>query len=331
MPYSFEVKNNCFSDLVGLKEHCNEKQALLINKLDINEDFIDSIIGKDYASPNKFFQEKLQSSIDDMQFDLNTFFNKSYKLNVATDHSRVGYFKDDKSIDSAKPGKLIGLFFNLYENEYQSLIVTEINLLLDYTGTVDLLIKDVFSNVVLNTIPIEVEVGIVKTTMVKINISGINKIFIGYDSTDKPAMKTLLYKSANCCGTSKSYINSSQTIDAVLIDGTDIEKYEYTGGISLMQYLKCDHIKWLCGYRELFAIPLLYKTAQSIMYYALNVSPNERTNTTNSLNKEQLQIRYNEYAAEYETKMQQVVDGIEIPCNKCFKCNSYISHRIVIT
>jgi len=101
-------------------------------------------------------------------------------------------------------------------------------------------------------------------------------------------------KKGSCydCGGKVREAHICPFVDAIGIDlttdGTNVlsaANQKYTSGMSLNYNVNCDRSAWLCSIGGLMAMPLAYATAVEIYNYALTVSPNQRVNTTVSLNK----------------------------------------------
>jgi hypothetical protein len=119
-------------------------------------------------------------------------------------------------------------------------------------------------------------------------------IAIVYESTfDSAKMVT---KKGHCfdCGGGVREAHICPFVDAIGIDlttnGTDVLSSitsKYTAGMSINYNVNCDRQGWLCSIGGLMALPLAYATAVEIYNYALTASPNQRVNTTVSVNRGQ--------------------------------------------
>ena len=119
-------------------------------------------------------------------------------------------------------------------------------------------------------------------------------IAIVYESTfDSAKMVT---KKGHCfdCGGGVREAHICPFVDAIGIDlttnGTDVLSSitsKYTAGMSINYNVNCDRQGWLCSIGGLMALPLAYATAVEIYNYALTASPNQRVNTTVTVNRGQ--------------------------------------------
>jgi hypothetical protein len=125
-------------------------------------------------------------------------------------------------------------------------------------------------------------------------------------------------------------------VDAVGIEltvsGDDVissKSKKYTQGMSLVYNVNCDREAWLCSIGGLMAMPLAYATAVEIYNYGLTISPNQRVNTTVSVNTGFATSDPNDgmiagrdiAATRYSEELTAMLQNMRLPSdNTCFDC-----------
>jgi hypothetical protein len=67
------------------------------------------------------------------------------------------------------------------------------------------------------------------------------------------------------------------------------------------------------------------------MEFAMNVSDNDRTNTTVTLNREEMAARLEIYKARYTESLNNIINGMKTPSDrKCFSCREPVRHAFAM-
>lgn len=338
-----EVIKSCFQDIVSIKGGCGDiasTSGLYANQVDITPDFIGEIITKNYKDAKDFFDQKKEFVISNVVEEVIT--ACSFKLRTPTllNEFRVGQFQDNLKM-VAGDGALKGINIDLCNSEsYLNVFVNEISLQLDYTGNVDVLVYDLMQDKLLDTITIACVAGEVSTVYPSKEYYSakrkLNLAFV-YDSTGIGANTTYLTGSGcSTCGTINSTVsNSVASFNAVKIDAgaqkikSNLKTSGETGGMSIVHSVQCNRYAWLCQFSNMLALPILYRLGEEIMNFAINISPNDRVNTTTTLNKEELENRRAFYASKYTQALNNLISNIKTPDDsRCFECKEAIRHTI---
>jgi hypothetical protein len=153
-----------------------------------------------------------------------------------------------------------------------------------------------------------------------------------YDTT------RMVPKRGSCtdCGGNLRAVHVCPFVDAIGIeittDGFNVlssKSKKYTQGMSLVYNVNCDREAWLCSIGGLMAMPLAYATAVEIYNYGLTISPNQRVNTTVSVNTGFATSDPNDgmiagrdiAATRYSEELTAMLQNMRMPDdNTCFDC-----------
>jgi len=327
----------CFENIITLEGCCDNivlSSGLTCDKIDITKDFINEIITRSFVDAKDFHNKKLDFAITSVISECLTFLNPVFRASTLIDNFRLGYFQDNLKMITGD-GSLKGINIDLCNvDSYLQLFISEISLQLNKTGDVDILIYDLIEGELLETITIACAPNKVsKVFPQKIFYSPKRKLnlFIGYDSTGIDSNTTFLKR--DCRNNCQSLNNPYEIVTACKIAESDdkiksnLITIADTGGLSVVHSISCDHRAWLCSFSNLLALPILYRYGQLVMEFALNVSPNERTNTTENLNVEELRQRHSMYSSQYADSLKNALENIKTPQDrKCFVCKEPVKH-----
>jgi hypothetical protein len=159
-----------------------------------------------------------------------------------------------------------------------------------------------------------------------------------YDTTK------MITKKGSCsdCGGNLRAVHICPFVDAIGIelttDGFNVlssKSKKYTQGMSLVYNVNCDREAWLCSIGGLMAMPLAYATAVEIYNYGLTISPNQRVNTTVSVNTGFATSDPNDgmiagrdiAATRYSEELTAMLQNMRLPDdNTCFDCRKNMKY-----
>jgi hypothetical protein len=284
---------------------------------------------EDNGSASEFIDEKIDFAIENVKAEVNGYFQKQYIPKTILDDRRAGYFDQDK-VEVAAEAKYKGLELELCDQDtYYELYVNAIETYLNYTGDVDVLIIDTITGQTLDTVTVASVAGQVVTTHVgKSYKAEKRKRRIGfvYDATSIPNYKTsLIGEGCTACNEGRynlSGIVKGRNIEYGLLETpilSNIDSNSDTSGISVRFNVSCDNESWMCNYRNLLAMPILYRTAELIMDYALFNS--DRINSS-AVKKNMFEARQMKYHEDYEKTLKNVLHNMNTPKDgMCFNCS----------
>jgi hypothetical protein len=289
----------CIESLVGLKE-CSLAEpstGLYIDELGINQTFLGQAITDQYESGVDLFIDKRQFAWRKLSSDVLLRLTPAMKADTLIEGRRIGQVLTDYSNSQTAlgAGRYGGIRLKINPNNlsYLNLYISDINLAIDSANVnVPVLVFDMTTLKLVKTITyaeggIEQFIG----SEFKAGRRKLDLAFV-YQST----MNTIKFipKKGACydCGGKVRDAHICPFVDAIGIelttDGTNVlssANSKYTTGMTLNYNVNCDRQSWMCSVGGLMALPLAYLTAAEIYNYALTIAPNQRVNTTITINK----------------------------------------------
>lgn len=339
---SIVIDNTCFENLIGLDTNCTDiasTSGIYASSVDITETFLSQIITSDYTGVTDFHRKKMAFAINSVVGELHTLLAPKYKAVSVIDNFKAGIIQENQT-EVTPTGTYKGIIFDLTsERSYLDFYLSNIELFVKHTGTIPILIVDLLQGIVLETIHVNVTTGQIAEVRPNSIISSKKRrlqIFVGYDTTGITSYQTLL-RNSNCSSCTPTYRvrNSYENIMSATIPlasnwrRSNVSQSNDTGGLTVTHSLSCNHRDWLCSISNVLVHPILYKYASLVFEFALNVSPNERYNTTDSNNADLLEKRYNAANSKYIESMNAVLHNMKLPQDeKCFECRVSNKHII---
>jgi len=214
--------------------------------------------------------------------------------------------------------------------------VASLGLHVDFSGDVDVLVYDLNTNTLLDTITITAVAGQVVTVYPQKVYSSHYKnlnLWIGYDSTGIDSYKTVT-RSTVCCGNfgrKTEYLASSgQSVTGDFIS-SNLTSLTTTSGISVNYSIWCDSEAWLCSYARLIATPVAHKVCAEIYRRGKMISPLTRTNNSTTTNADLMKENMEWHDYKYTEGMNLLMSTVHLPNNNaCFVCDSRVNHKIIL-
>lgn len=327
----------CFQDLVTVKDLCSQtspKSLVWLDDVGVSKVDLESFITSQYQDVEDYFTERSNFAYKSVANEIYNHFKGNYITSSIVDSHRLGFFNSDREIFTGSGYRGINMNFN-NDSTFYSFTISEIRLFLDYTGNVDVVIYDLLQDKLLHTETMACVAG--KETVAYIHKTfdspkSQKNIFIGYNSTGKDSYKSVI-KSGLCCG-NYSCSNSYMTAYGCEIDGSEfiaanVDEISHCSGLSLTYSLDCDHLSWICANSKSLSFALAYKIAEIVTSDGLLNSGGQRATNAQTINKEELKIRYDFYRSKYQESISDSLSNMRLPTNnKCFACKR--THRNVI-
>ena len=334
----------CFEDIIGLRGSCDSPTSisgLWIDDIGIDLAELDSIVNKSQIDSVDFFEKKRDFAIKQIIALIHTHFSDKYKTNTILRSGRIGYGKENQETVAAA-ATLKGIEIELCnEDSFVDVFVSSISLQVNFAGSVNVFVYDLFQNKLLDTIAITAVSGQIVTVYPHKLYKSVRKeldIIFVYDATAFSSVKTTVTQGGcKSCGDGGSMINLNQYLStrsiSILSADAKIEDNLTasgdTGGLSLIYSIQCNYDEWLCTMSNSIALPILFKTGYEIMDFAYNNSL--RLNTTTTINWEGLLKRRDEYDKRYQNSMEALLQNIKLPQDeKCFECRQKSKHVIIL-
>ncbi|OQA07028.1 MAG: hypothetical protein BWY67_01823 [Bacteroidetes bacterium ADurb.Bin397] len=319
----------CFDDLVGVRGLCNEttpKSEIYLDDVGLTKQDLLAFIPPQYSNLEDYFSKRSQFAYKTIATEIYNHFRSKYLAYSLIDSHRLGYFNQSLTTNLGANFRGINMQFT-QSGGFYSFTISEINLYLNYTGDVDVVIYDLYQNKLLHTVTVPCVSGKISTAYIHKQFESQKRpanIFIGYNSDGITAINTPI-KSGLCCGKT-SCDNSYMTAQGAEIDGTfitsNMDTINQTAGVSLVYSVECDHLSWICSHGKALSIPAAYKIAEIVTTDALLHNGGERASNSHTIDKDELEKRALFFSRKYNETVGNLLSNMQLPSNKCFQCNS---------
>lgn len=319
---------DCFKDLVGVKGFCTEELSVSTSQLWLNNlsgfpglAIADAAINEDTQSGFDLIKECLESAKREISIHFRNHLESTYKLKSIVQNGTAGVYADRKQMMNPITGSLKGIKLEIKNRPYFKFSLSGISLNVDFSGVVNILVYDLITGNLLDTLPITAVSG--QTVRIQPNKEYSNNgqplsLFIGYND-QVTSLKTTI-KSA-CCGqgaVGDSYFSSASIPTASQKIRENIKSASDTGGLSLSYSVDCTIDPFLCNSARKFDWALVHKWGANLMAEAVR---SRRLHTLINLDKADNQALYDSYQAEYSASMNAILTNLAVPDDWCFKCS----------
>lgn len=332
---------NCFSDIIGIRSACDTvpgTSGLFIEDIGITTEYCDSIINSNYRNGLELIKDKIEFASKIVKGTINNEFASKIITRSFVESRTLGQAQDSLQMKLGITGNLGGIAKTIKNsNSYFELFVTSVSLQINFTGEKDVFVYDLISGQLLDTVKVTCVANKISTAVVNKTYASdkrkLDLIFV-YDTTGVESNNTILYLGCGHCSGYK-YSDNYLTAAPVYLESTSakirssLTGSNHTFGMSINYSIRCGTDKWLCELSNQMALPLLYKTGELIMEYAINYS--ERTNSETNVDAERNQTRKDTYASEYNKALNATIRKINIPKgDPCFICNDYVKNVTIL-
>ncbi|MFI5204288.1 MAG: hypothetical protein ACHQF2_07305 [Flavobacteriales bacterium] len=326
----------CFDDLIavrGLCEPVTPRSLIYMDDVGLSLSDIAAFRTQAYPTDEDYFTKRSQFAIKEIDTLIFNHFNGNFLATSLIDDHRLGIFGNSQTIETGSNYMGIQMEFNPCD-VYYKFEISEVSLRLNFAGDVDIEIYDLRQNKLLKTLTISTTSGQIVTDYLNELFYSSKEpmnLFIGYDATGIDSIRTLI-KSGLCTGCGKKTCsNSYLTASGAQVSGSFIDAnvttIDHTGGLSIVYSIACDHSKWMCAYARSLALPIAYKTAQIMVSDALLNTGGERSTNSHTVNVDELAERYKFYTLKFNETFTSLLSNMKLPNNKCFHCNTPVTHK----
>jgi hypothetical protein len=322
----------CLDNLLGIKSECTDTTPTV--SLYIDSLVTSSEMEKFYDAPHEtvkaMFDDKLNDAINVVKNDVYSQFTGNYITHSVIDSKRVGIYDERNAASDAIAATYKGLEIKMDQSKSSlKLVISSIKFYGNHTGNIDVKIFNTLTGETLATETIAAVAGEVVEAFTNYEYSGnLEPMFIGvmYDSTGVDAYKSTvgLTGCTSCSDTAYNQVNSYLGVRAVnnstgsSVVQSNLTGTADTGGLSIVYSVECDHKGWMCNQKNVLAMPVLYKTAELLMEYALFNSSRFNDHSTNRDKYVERQMMYKD---KYDETMKGVLNNMVLPVNDiCLKC-----------
>ena len=320
----------CYDNFI-LPKGCDRESTSGVYSNDIGVDinFLNAITTKDQTGL-QLWDDKVRFAGKSTALMINQALAHKFKAKTIIDGRRVGFLQS-----GTKAAGENGLQIYICDSSsYLDIYVPDIEITLSQNDTIDIQVLDAYSLEVLDTFPnISCSAGVPKVVTIDKTYSALRKnagVIITHDAS-VPTVTTTV-KESGCFSCTSNWIcgNNVAKVQGVVKDGT-WKAAGHTGGISIVYSVSCNYEAYICSIRNRLVLPILYKAGAEIMDFAKNVSPNDRVNTSVTINKDSVKERKEELEFKFRESLDAIIGNITLPNDeRCFVCNQKSRHAIIL-
>lgn len=333
---------NCYADLIGYKGNCStatNSSGLYIEDIGITSKECDYYINSEYRNGEALIADKISFASNLVRKTIANHFASYINTKSLIDSQVLGQYEDNLSLKTGTSSTLAGISLLLNNTQsYYNVYVNSISLQLSTTQTTSVLIYNLVTGELLDTISISCVANKISTSYVNKTYSSnkrkLDLIFV-YDTTGLYSNNcNLNYEGCGSCS-GYTYSNSYVSVQPIYLTSSatkvrsSLTSNSHTSGMSINYSVQCSLDNWMCEISNIMALPILYKTGIEIMNYALYYSDrqNSDTNVDWERNKERLAM----YQTAYSEALEATIKKINMPkYDICFKCEEYLRSAIIL-
>ncbi len=338
---------SCLDDLIGVKGCGSLPHSLYLNQLTgINIPDFDKALSPEMKTAREALEDILRFTTTIVKEDVNTALGGKFRLKSVIDNDVVGYYYEDKVLMPAQPGVLTGYEIRIDQSPYLAFFLEELKLFANHTGIVPVYVYDLLQGKLMDTININAVAGEV------VSIGKLDKkyatekqrlrLFIGYDSEFQayntsylnPYGITGAYDNCNTC-MGEPYKNAYIYFRSAQVNNSDPKTRSFVksnntsggAGLSISYSLQCSFTEHLCNMRNQLAMPIFYKAGSLVMKELKHSRRLTGVVTIYNKNHDELM---KEYEQQYQERLSQVLQNMEMPDSICFQCTPRVTTKIVL-
>lgn len=325
---------NCFDDVVSLREYCEPTtpfSGTYLNDIGLGKKQIEDIITGDYATVRSLVEATIRQSAQEMAMLIHSQVANTVTVKSGIESGTVGFPASEGPTLVTTTGDEVGVKVEL-ENaaNFMAIEIKEVTLWCDFSGAVDLLVYDLHTGILLDTIPVTAVAGTPVSVYFNKRYLSEKKprsLFIGYDSTAINSYKTTTRQS-QCCG---NYGRHTSYTHFTGWNRTLSTATQTTNGLTVIYSLSCDPYSWMCAYSQMMSLPIAHLVAGEIYRRGLMVSPTVRSNNSTNTNADLMKANMEWHMMKHNEMTSSLMKLIHIPSSSvCYSCKSPVRHAIVL-
>ncbi len=326
----------CFDNFIGVDGTCNDvvpESGLNLSDIGLPIDELNSIVTKDFRNGKALGEAKISFATKMIFNEVLAHFSDKIRPTSLMDQQRVGIPQENLNIQNGIAGVMKGIQLEFCQTtSFLDFFVSSISVQVDVTADIDVEVWDLIQNKLLDTITISATADEISTKFINKTYKSNEKLlqiaFI-YDSTGINNNKTFV-KNTSCssCGRrGLSRLNTFLEARGVTIPNAsdkireNFDGQSDTGSVSLVYSITCNQEDWLCTFKNLLGASILYRSGVEIAKHALLIAPNQRTNTSVTINSKEWEDKLAMYELEAENKLKNILTRIKLPRGRCYECN----------
>lgn len=331
----------CLDNIISYRSNCRGTKSVsgfYLEDIGITPLECGMYINQDYASGDELIEDKIRFGIEVVKSTLYNDLSSLFNVGSVIAQKTLGFYQDSLQLKPGSANTLGGIRLRVNEsNSYLAAYISSISLQVASSGTIDVFIYDLISGKLLDTIPVETQANVVSTSYVHKMYAGGNRkidLAIVYDTEGVSSNATLLTDSGCTHCNGYAYSNHFFTATPITINelsdktALSVIGVQHTSGLSIDCSLQCSFDNWICQIANKMAMPILYKTGELIMEYALLHS--NRMNSETMVDMERNRERKDQWAAAYNTSMYALIKNIKPINDRCFSCAENHKTKVIL-
>lgn len=326
---------DCLDNLIGIRGFCGgdatPDSIYYINDLPgISIKEADAAMDGESANAYDFLQSKITLAGDMIASKMQMYFNPRFKGATSIIQETVGYFTQDLQVAASQATYLVGKNIYIKNNPYFELHISKIGLHVANTGNVNVLVYDLTSNKLLDTITVATVSGEVSYVDVsktyKTNGQTLN-LFIGYAATFDSYKTNLRNSGCVSCSSNGSYSNPYLTVNSAKILAAsnkvdeNLESNSNLDGLSVTYSVNCTFEPFICSVKSMLAPAILHKAGELVIQ---ELKFSKRFNSIVTLYKNDHTELLEYFRTETDEHLKNALQNMRLPNNYCFDCNKRV-------
>lgn len=324
----------CLENLVKIWDTCSAKESgLYINDLPgFDLSFPDYLATEQVEDSMQLLTDKRRMASEFLKHEILSHLNPRSKMGSVLSGQTAGFYDEDREKKAAQAGLYKGIQLTIENYPYLQIYVDTISVFIDDAITTNILVYDLTTGLLLDTLPITTVAN--QPTLIQVGKTYQNKgqyLNLGFliDASLADSYETNITGSAcvSCfsrlerlsayCGGRGVKIASAGTINNQNLQGET-----HTNGISLQYSVQCDHEYFVCNIANRLALPMWYRFGIELMD---EVIYSKRLNSLTTIHKEDAVALKAEYQIKYDECLKGVLQNLQIPNNICYNCTPFVS------
>jgi hypothetical protein len=331
---------NCLDNVIGIDRKCTPvtpSSGLYIQDLPgISLKIANAAIDEETVSGISLIEEKISFAQNAILAQLRNSLANKVRVKSIIENDTIGYYQNNLQPIPLEAGKYKGIKASINNYPHLDFFIGKIYLQLNAVVTTNILIIDLMTGEILDTLPITTTANIPTAVIVNKSYSAKRQkqaLLICIDSEVAGSYKTNVTasKCSSCSdsGYSNKYISfsGSQISKVSQKIESNLESNNGTNGLSIEYSLNCSLENFLCTMGNQLAWALLHKVGSELMR---ELKYSRRLNSIVVLDREDNEKMLEDFEAEYMASMSAIINNIKVPNDICFECNSRIRQTTVI-
>jgi hypothetical protein len=325
---------NCLDNLIGIDNQCTPtipSSGLYIQNLPgITLKIANAANNEETVSGVKLLEDIITFSQNKILNQVRNHLASKIQIASVLENDTVGYYKENLRSVALEAGKYKGIKVRIDKYPSLDFFISKIYLNLAQSVTTNILVIDLMTGTVLDTLPITTVANIPTAILVNKSYPS-NKqrtsLLIAIDSGVSNTFEASMSNSIDCYSCSGEYSNRFVSFTGAKIDKTsqkidsNVSSNTGTSGLSIEYSLNCSVESFICNMAGNLAWPMLYDVGAELMRRLKYTTRLNSIVVVNAKNNDELRT---EFENEFMSSLGALLDNIKMPNDICFKCNSKI-------